>query len=54
MATSESTLQSFESDPSIGTNLNFAYTNRTYQTSNIVTQDQRKEGILSFFENINY
>ena len=45
----------FEFDPSnLENNLNLAYTQRRNQVSIVVTQDPRKEGILSFFENTNY
>ena len=54
MAISIETLESFEVDPSTGITLELAYTNRKYQTSNIIKQDERKEGILSFFQKLNY
>tara|TARA_Y100000034_G_C6607299_1_gene264361 strand:+ start:325 stop:579 length:255 start_codon:yes stop_codon:yes gene_type:complete len=54
MPAQESMLQSLESDPPDDNNLNLSYTGREYQTSNTVVQDQKKEGILSFFQNLNY
>ena len=45
----------FEFDTSnLENNIDLGYTQRNNQVSIIVTQDPRKEGILSFFENTNY
>ena len=34
--------------------IDISYVDRIHQTSNIITQDPTKEGILRFFGNINY
>jgi len=54
MADSNSILHNFHADPSQGVEIELSYTNRSYQTSNVVVQDPNKEGILRYFENINY
>ena len=54
MPNPDSTLQTYQTDPSAGVEMDFSYTYRTYQVSNIVIQDPNKEGILRYFENINY
>ncbi len=46
---------SFEMNPGdASSGLNLSYTEREYQSSIVIEQDPRKEGILSFFENMNY
>lgn len=47
-------LSSFSIDNSTNIVINISYTNRIYQCSNVIIQDPGKEGILSFFNNMNY
>ena len=54
MSTSDSEFKGYRVDTSLGQDLGFSYTYRSYQVSNIVVQDPNKEGILRYFENINY
>ena len=46
---------SFEANPGgASTGINLSHAKREYQSSIVIEQDPKKEGILSFFENINY
>ena len=54
MAASNSVTPTFQIDITAETQVELSYTNRSYQVSNIIIQDPNKEGILRYFENINY
>ena len=55
MAKQNINFKSFEyTPPDSEMSIDLAYTTRENQVSIIITQDSKKEGILSFFENLNY